>query len=445
MWLSGHSTPDFRTINRFRSERLKPQIQDLFSQLVLMLQELGYVSLEVQYIDGTKIEAVSNKYRFVWRKRVEKDKAKLEQKIQGILSDIDTAILQDNQAENQEELPQKIDSQALKQRLSELNKGLKAKSTARQKAEAKALKELQEKHLPRLERYEKDLDIMGSRNSYSKTDTDATYMRLKEDHMKNGQLKAAYNPQISTENQFVTHLSIHQKPTDTTTLIPHLEGFTDRYGRQSNEIVADAGYGSEENYIYLEEGNMDGYVKYNYFHKEQKPKFKKDIRKVENLHYHAHEDVFICPMGQKMRKIGHSTRKSATGHISHLTHYQAQNCGQCPLNGACHKAKGNRVIQVNHKLRQLKQNAKARLTSEQGLKHRSKRPIEPEAVFGQIKSNNRFNRFTFKGLEKVTIEFTLQAIGHNLRKWWKKGEKQLTNTLKSYPQLYMSHFLQNTA
>jgi len=157
MWLSGNSTPDFRTINRFRGERLKGQIDDLFTQIIQMLSELGYVSLEVQYIDGTKIESVANKYTFTWRKRVEKDKAKLEAKIQGILTGIDQAIQQDNQAENEEKLPKKIDSEELKERLSVLNKGLKKKSEAQQKAESKALQALQTKHLPRLERYEQDL------------------------------------------------------------------------------------------------------------------------------------------------------------------------------------------------------------------------------------------------------------------------------------------------
>jgi len=114
--------------------------------------------------------------------------------------------------------------------------------------------------------------ILGNRNSYSKTDSDATFMRMKEDHMKNGQLKPAYNPQISTENQFITNVTIHQTPNDTTTLKSHLEEFEKRYQKQSKTVVADAGYGSEENYEMLESKEITAYVKYNYFHKEQKKK-----------------------------------------------------------------------------------------------------------------------------------------------------------------------------
>ena len=122
--------------------------------------------------------------------------------------------------------------------------------------------------------YEKDLEILGERNSYSKTDTDATFMRMKEDHMMNGQLKPAYNPQISTENQIITHVSIHQTTADTTTLKSHLEGFEQMYDKQSKEIVADAGYGSEEKYEMLKSKDVEGYVKFNYFHQEQKKKIK---------------------------------------------------------------------------------------------------------------------------------------------------------------------------
>lgn len=292
------------------------------------------------------------------------------------------------------------------------------------------MKDLQEKHLPRLERYEQDLEILGERNSYSKTDPDATFMRMKEDAMKNGQLKPAYNVQISTENQFISHFGIYQNPGDSRTLIPYLEDFEAIYEKQSQIIVADAGYGSEENYDYLASKNAEAFVKYNYFHKGQKKKFKRDIRKAENLYYNEQEDVFICPVGQKMKKVASSQSTSPSGYVSQISHYEAQNCQGCPLRGSCHKAKGNRSIQINHKLRAYRQKAKEKLLSEEGLHHRSQRPIEPEAVFGQLKSNNYFKRFTFKGLAKVKLEFALQAIGHNLRKWNKKRGKGQNNKPK---------------
>lgn len=418
MFISGNSTPDFRTINEFRGKILKEKIKDLFAEVVKMLVEMGYISLDVQYIDGTKIEAKSNKYTFVWRGSVEKYKEKLEVKINTILADIENNIQSDNQEVNAEELPKKINSEELKEKLSELNKKLKEPA----KKVAKELQKLQEEHLPRLEKYEKDLEILGDRNSYSKTDIDATFMRMKEDHMMNGQLKPAYNPQISTENQFITHVSIHQKPNDTTTLESHLDGFENAYQKQSKEVVADAGYGSEENYEMLENKDITAYVKYNYFHKEQKRKMKNDPFLVQNLFYNKEQDFYVCPMGQRMEKTGIGKRTSSNGYESQISYYQAKRCEGCPLRSLCHQAKDNRIIQVNHRLNELKNKAKELLMSEKGLEHRSKRPIEVEAVFGQLKSNNKFNRFTFKGLEKVELEFLLMALGHNFRKMSAKGD-----------------------
>jgi hypothetical protein len=423
MWLSGNSTPDFRTINYFRGKRLRSEIHHLFSEVVRLLVSMDYVSLDVQYIDGTKIESRAGRYTFVWRKSVEKHKAKLETKIASVLADIDDQIKTDGRECNKEEL-KTIDSELLKKKLSELNAGLKDRSKATQKA----LDKLQSEHLPRLEGYEKQLDKLADRNSMSKTDPDAVFMRMKDDHMKNGQLKAGYNTQISTEEQFITHYTIHQTTADTTTLETHLESFQKAYGVQSSEVVADAGYGSEQNYLMLEQMEIDAYVKYNYFHAEQKRKVKNDPFAVANLFYNEKEDFFVCPSGQRMTKTGTGTRTSANGHQSELTYYEAARCEGCPFRGQCHKAQGNRRIEINHRLTRLKQQAKELLTSELGLAHRSKRPIEVEAVFGQLKANNSFTRFTLRGLEKVNVEFGLMALGHNLRKM---AQKFAQNTLFS--------------
>lgn len=412
MYISGNSTPDFRTINDFRGKILKDHIQRLFAEVVKMLVGMGYVSLDVQYIDGTKIEARSNRYTFVWKGSVEKYKEKLEAKIGTVLSDIENSIQSDNRETNKEELPRKINSEELREQLDELNKRLKNPT----KKQEKELRKLQEEHLPKLEKYGEDLKILGRRNSYSKTDRDATFMRMKDDHMKNGQLKPAYNAQISTENQFITHASIHQTPGDTTTLESHLDGFEEAYEKQSSEVVADAGYGSEENYEMLERKGATAYVKYNYFHKDQKRKTKNNPFLAQNLFYNAKGDFYVCPMGQRMEKRGTGKRVSANGYESRVTYYQARRCEGCPLRGLCHQGQGNRKIEVNHRLNELKATARDLLTSERGLIHRSNRPIEPEAVFGQLKSNNKFNRFTFNGLDKVTMELMLMAIGHNLRK-----------------------------
>lgn len=416
MWLSGHSVPDYRTINYFRGKRLKGVIQILFGDIVRMLHELEYVSLKVQYIDGTKIESAAGRYTFVWKKSVEKNKAKLEANIASVLSDIDAQIKQDQSELSREETSKPIDSAELRKKMDQINTGLKEKSRPMQKQ----LKKLEEDYLPRLEKYEQQLDILGDRNSYSKTDPDAVFMRMKDDHMKNGQLKPAYNTQISTENQFITQYSIHQTTTDTVTLESHLESFESQYRTQSKEVVADAGYGSEQNYELMEGKGITSYVKYNYFHMEQKRKQRNNPFLVQNLYYNPQEDFFVCPAGQRLTLWKHAERTSTNGYVSQVSIYRAQRCEGCPMRGQCHKAQGNRIIEINHRLTQLKAQVRERLLSEKGLYHRSKRPVEVEAVFGQLKSNNKFNRFTMRGLEKVDVEFALMAIAHNLRKWAKK-------------------------
>lgn len=439
MWLSGNSTPDFRTINYFRGKRLRCEIHQLFSQIVNLLVSLDYVSLDVQYIDGTKIESAAGRYTFVWRKSIEKNQSRLQTKITSILADIDAQI----KADNQDYIPVEtvsIDSESLKKKLSEINAKLKDRSKATQKA----LDKLQQEHLPRLEGYEKQLEVLGDRSSCSKTDPDAVFMRMKDDHMKNGQLKPGYNAQISTEEQFITHYSIHQTTADTTTLQAHLHAFEETYKQQSSEVVADAGYGSEENYELLEAKGMDAYVKYNYFHLEQKRKVKNNPFSVANLFYNEQEDFFVCPSGQRLINTGTGKRTSTNGYESVITYYQGARCQGCPFKGQCHNAKGNRKIEINHRLNLLKKQARERLESELGLAHRSKRPIEVEAVFGQLKANNKFTRFTLRGLEKVNIEFGLMAMAHNLRKMVQKQHfKALSRPVFSPQRPLRNLFIRN--
>jgi transposase len=434
MWLSGNSTPDYRTINYFRGKRLKGLIQGLFADVVMLLHQLEYVSLNVQYIDGTKIESAANRYTFVWKGSVEKNKAKLELKINNILNQIEAQIKQEQKEINKEEIVKPINSSELRQKISQLNE----KNSVLAKDSQKQLKKLNEQDLPRLEKYEKQLEILGERNSFSKTDPDATFMRLKDDHMQNGQLKPAYNTQISTEGQFITHFSIHQTPADTTTLESHLDSFEQQYGLQSQVVVADAGYGSEENYDIMQQKQIDPYVKFNYFHKEQKRKYKNDPFSPQNLYYNSKDDYYICPMGQKMQLVDKSTRTTRNGYNSEISHYKASRCEGCPLRGMCHKSEGNRKIEINHNLNKHKEKVREMLHSEEGLYYRRKRPVEVEAVFGQMKSNNRFTRFTLKGFSKIEIEFGLMALGHNLRKAFVKMNKSGNNSPKTAKNTHLN-------
>jgi transposase len=231
------------TINTFRSTHLKSPVHNIFTQVVLLLVEMGHLSLDLIYIDGTKLESSANRYTFVWRKSVEKNKAKLEEKIRQVLELVEEGIAQDNQPDDEQLTP--IDSEELKERIVQINRENLSKE------DKKAVKTLEETQLLKLKEYENHLERPGNRHSYSKTDPDAIFMRLKDDQMKNGQLKPAYNLQIGTENQFITHFDLFSNPTDFLTFIPFNSGFKERYGKMAQKMVADSGYGSEENYDYM--------------------------------------------------------------------------------------------------------------------------------------------------------------------------------------------------
>ena len=411
MWLAGMRRPDFRTINYYRGKRLKEGFDAVFTQVVRLLHEEGFVSLKVQYIDGTKIESVANKYTFVWRGSVEKYDARLKAKTEALLRQIE----QNHSIENQENpAPEELTAEEVAKRVERIREKVDADNLS--KEERKALKQVETDAVPRMNRYKEQLETMGSRNSYSKTDPDATFMRMKEDAMLNGQLKPGYNVQISTENQFITNFGIYQRPADTLTMISYLESFKTRYGMQSDEIVADSGYGSEENYEYMFSNGMTPYVKYNMFHVEQRRSYRNSPFRVSNLFYNPHDDFYVCPMGQKMKFVRQEKRYTASGYQQTVSVYRASRCQGCPLRGQCHKSKRDRQIEVNHTLDDYKARARELLTSEQGLKHRSRRPVEPEAVFGQIKECGRFRRLRLKGLTGAKIDFGLKALAHNLRK-----------------------------
>lgn len=446
MWLAGMKRPDFRTINYYRGKRLKEGFDAVFTQVVRLLHEEGFVSLKVQYIDGTKIESVANKYTFVWRGSVEKYDARLKAKTKALLRQIEQ-----NHSIDDRENPaaEELTAEDVAERIERIKEKVDADNLS--KEERKALKQIETDAVPRMNRYKEQLETMGSRNSYSKTDPDATFMRMKEDAMLNGQLKPGYNVQISTENQFITNFGIYQRPTDTLTMISYLESFKSRYGMQSEEIVADSGYGSEENYEYMFRNGITPYVKYNMFHVEQRRSYRNNPFRVSNLFYNPYDDFYVCPMGQKMEFVRQEKRYTANGYQQTVSVYRARRCEGCPLRGQCHKSKRNRQIEVNHTLDDYKARARELLTSEQGLKHRSNRPIEPEAVFGQIKECGRFRRLRLKGLAGAKIDFGLKALAHNLRKLaqaWAKSSffdkfspsgtaKQLyTNTLLNfYPKI----------
>ena len=298
LWLGGTLVPDFRTINNFRSKRLAGTFKDLFTQVVKLLVEEGLVTLDVQYIDGTKIESAANKYTFVWKRATETNKAKLEKNVRAVLEEAEHA-LEMEQKESEAEKP--LTSKEMEERTGRILEKMKEKEVngehALDKPQRKAVEKVAKESVGKMREYEEKLEILGERNSYSKTDPDATFMRMKEDAMNNGQTKPGYNIQIATENQYITNYGIYWRPTDQGTLIPFMTTFSERYGIQSSKAVADSGYGSEQNYVWMEENGIEAFVKYNMFHAEDKRKYTGNPFLVQNLYYNAEENYYVCPMG----------------------------------------------------------------------------------------------------------------------------------------------------
>ena len=429
MWLAGMKTPDHNTINRFRSERLRGVIKKIFTQVVLLMVDSGHVDLQSVYTDGTKIESKANRYTFVWGKRINASRERIAKELEELWTytqEVASEDLQDTAPTIYEEL----NPSDVKRTIEQIDEALKDKPVdIKIKQKVKYAKKTWAKSL---ERYQQEEEILGDRKSYSKTDPDATFMRMKEDSMKNGQLKPAYNTQISTNNQIITNYTIHQNPGDPKTLKSHLESFKEEYGFLPSEVTADAGYGSEENYEYLEQNNVDAYVKYTYFDKEQREKEKaKPVFHVDNLYYNKEQNCFYCPIGQRMDFIGNVIESTDAGYEKTISRYQAKNCKECPLHAACHKSKENRIVEVSHRLNELKAKARDRLLSEKGIKHRKQRPVDVEPVFGMLKQNKGFRRFFLKGIDKVSIEFGLLALAHNIKKITIIAGSRLVFDLKS--------------
>lgn len=423
MWLAGGNKPDFRTINRFRLD-MKDIIEDVFYEIIKLLIEKNYIKLQNYFLDGTKIEANANKYTFVWNKSVKGYDKKLDEKIKNHLREIDRIVAEENTIYLDEDLEEmgennRITAKQVESVVESLDRKLAEKPD--EKELKKKSREFKRDILPRKQRYEEALAAFNGRNSYSKTDHDATFMRMKEDAMLNGQLKPGYNIQIGTENRYIVGFTIHPNPTDTKTLIPHLQHVETKLGKLPENIIADAGYGSEENYEYLEQKELGNYVKYNKFHWEKKRKNRENPYLAENMPYDQETDSFLCRNQKRLIHVGNRKYVTDAGYETRRDYYRCEDCKSCPYATECKNTDKNRTIQVSHRLNELKKHANENLCSEKGLKLRSQRVVEVEQVFGRIKGCWSFRRFHLRGTDKVKIEWGLLAIAHNITKMALEG------------------------
>ena len=289
-------------------------------------------------------------------------------------------------------------------------------------------------YIGKLKKYIHKLYACGERNSYSKTDPDATFMRMKEDHMLNGQLKPAYNLQHGVDSEYITWLTINPNPTDTKTLIPFLKDMEQNLGFKYTEIVADAGYESEENYLFIEANGQTAFIKPNNYEISKKRRFKTDIGKMENMDYDKENDFYICKNNRKLTAQYEKKGKTATGYRRTTTVYKCSDCSGCPYKTDCIKGNNcktsmeqrNKTLYVSKTMKQKRAEDLERITSPYGIQLRVNRSIQAEGSFASVKEDMEFRRYMYRGKENVTAQSVILAIAHNINKLHNKIQSEKT-------------------
>jgi transposase len=420
MWLAGMATPGHNTINSFRGKGLQGPLKEIFGQAVKLPAGEGTLCINDVYTDGAKIGSAAGRYTFVWGNGTKANRGKIAKQLEEVWEYAQGVADKDAQAPAQVDFGE-LDGTKLKEVAASIDEALKDKKVGRPIRQK--LEKAKKKWPGALDRYAAQEAVMGEgRNSYSKTDTDAAFMRMKEGHPGNGQLKPAYNVQISTNEQFIVNYSAHSGAGGTTAPVGHVEGHKALYGQQPAAQTADAGYGSGENLAYLEKQGVTAYVKYNNFDNGQGTGKKGKNRGVgrpfapDKLFYNKAGDFYVCPMGQRMERVSTGQKATSTGYVQEIATYRAKNCGNCPLRGVCHDGAGEREIDVNHNPDRLRAAARENLCSDVGTGHRKRRGHEVGSVFGNIKGNHGYRRFLLRGRAKAGVEVGLLSMAQDFRK-----------------------------
>ena len=432
--LEGSSAPDHSTFARFRSLHFAPCAEKILAKMTNFLYDIGEISGESIFIDGTKIEAYANKYTFVWKKAITKNMAKLLTKIADLVQECEELygirLVYKNvvKMKHVKKLRKKLYAIKKSEGIEFVHGCGKRKSPLQ-----KSIEKLEE-YLSKFKEYNKKVYTCGSRNSYSKTDVDATFMRMKEDAMKNGQLKPAYNLQHGVDAEYISWLTVGPQPTDTTTLIPFLKSMEENLNFKYLKIVADAGYESEENYSFIEENEQVAFIKPANYEISKTRKFKNDIGKIENMDYDSENDLYICQNGKKLKLEGIKVKKSKTGYKSEKSIYICEDCSNCTYKSKCIKGNNSKIpleertkrIETSKKFNHQRKKDLERIISDEGCQLRMNRSIQAEGSFAQVKQDMNFRRFMCRGQRNVLAESILLAMAQNINKLHNKIQKDRT-------------------
>ena len=426
MYLMDRETPTYRTFGYFINEILKDSVEEIFADINHAIFEEEHVDLQHLYIDGSKFEANANKYSWVWKKATEKARYRLYGKITVLIEEINETLSWSGTkiSTNTEYVPDYLDEAAEKYAtLWQLDEKDFVHGKGRHKTVQQRQYELLRRYSDKLKEYVEKLEICGpDRNSYSKTDHSATFMRIKTDYMGNDQLLPAYNVQIGVADEYIAVVDINHYRSDMDCFIPLMERFHETYGFYPKYPVADAGYGSYNNYIYCEQKGMEKYMKFPMFRKETTDKnYREDPFRAVNFPIDEN-GILRCPGGKAfLFQYRKAVRGNQYGRQEEI--YQCEDCSGCLHAERCKKAEKNRTVRVNHELTAMHREVIENLESIQGALLRMNRSIQAEGTFGIMKHDRWYKRIVRKGIESVRLEVFLVSIGHNLYKYHNKKNR----------------------
>ena len=427
MYLMDHQTPSYRTFGYFINEILQDKIENIFNDINHAIFNDEHVDLQHLYIDGSKFEANANKYTWVWKKATEKFRYKLYEKITVEIEEINAEIAWSGVqiTTNPEYVPDYL-NEIVEQLvlLWELDTSTFVYGSGKRKSKEQRHYEHLTTFCQKLQEYIQKIEICGpNRNSYSKTDNSATFMRIKTDYMGNDQLLPAYNVQIGVADEYIAVVDVNHYRSDMDCFVPLMEHFKQTYGFYPKYPVADAGYGSYNNYIFCEQNGIEKYMKFPMFKKETKDqKYHEDPFRAVNFRIDE-QGVMRCPNDKAFHFLYRkNVRGNQYGRKEEL--YECEDCSGCPYAEKCKKTDKNRTVRINQELTSMHQEVIENLESIHGALLRMNRSIQAEGTFGIMKNDRWYKRIVRRGIHSVKLEVLLMAIGHNLYKYQKKDEKQ---------------------
>lgn len=423
MYLMEHQTPSYRTFGYFIENILEASVEELFRDINQKIFTEEHVDLNHLYIDGSKFEANANKYSWVWKKATEKFRYKLYEKITVLFQEINEELASFGiKIEiNTEYVPAYL--KEVTQRYSkifEIDESQFVHGIGHRKTPQQRHYERLQEYTAKLEEYVEKIHVCGpNRNSYSKTDYSATFMRIKTDYMGNDQLLPAYNVQFGIADEYIAVADVNQYRSDMDCFVPLLEKFHETYGFYPKYPVADAGYGSYNNYIYCEQHGMEKYMKFPMFKKETTDtKYRENPFRAVNFKIDA-DGVLRCPAGRAFHlQYRQNVKGNQYGRQEEV--YQCEDCTGCPYASQCKKTEKNRTVRLNQELTSMHREVVDNLESIHGALLRMNRSIQSEGTFGIMKNNRWYKRIVRKGMKQVRLEIFLVSIGHNLYKYHNK-------------------------